>query len=596
LQFRILGPLEVHEDGRVVPVRAGKLAALLALLLLRRNEVVPSERLIEELWSGEAPASAPKTLQLYVSQLRKLLPAETLVTQARGYVLNVGPKQVDADEFEELLASGREALERSEPECAAATLRRALALWRGPPLADFTYEQFARSEIERLEELRVEALEERIDADLARGRHADVVGEVEALTREHPLREHLCAQLMLALYRCGRQADALAVFRKARGRLHHELGIEPGPELRELESAILRQDEELGPRARPRVAVRQLRRSRLMALIAAVLAASAVGAAVLTAALVGGSSTELVPPNSVGVIDPTLNRVVAHVRVGSQASTGQFAGTVPLDRKIAIGGGAVWVANTVDRTVTRVDPRTRSVQTIAGIDGLIDEIAVAANGDLWATLGGDGLDHVAHGSVEQVTLPNPSGPGHSFSGIAADAQGLWLGRSDENALSLIKLDPSTHAIIGRPLQIGRKGLHSMAASGGYVWITDSADATLTKVDASRIRRVGPRERIGGAGSVAVGGGKVWVTSETHGELWYDDTELKLPLGNISVGAAPVSVTYGEGAVWVANHGDGTVSRVDPNTQRIEKTIKVGKHVSSVAAGAGRVWVVVPPGG
>jgi DNA-binding SARP family transcriptional activator/DNA-binding beta-propeller fold protein YncE len=594
LRFKILGPLEVHEDGRVVPVRAGKLAALLTVLLLRRNEVVPADRLIEELWSGDAPATAPKTLQLYVSQLRKLLPAETLATRAAGYVLNVGPDEVDADEFEELLARGREALEAGEPERAAVTLRRALALWRGAPLADFTYDEFARGEIERLEELRLEALEERIDADLARGRHANVVGELEALVREHPLRERLCAQLMLALYRCGRQADALAVFRDARRRLQDQLGIDPGPELRKLEGAILRQDEGLGSPARPRVVEQGRRWTRRRTLVAAVL--TAVGAAVLTAALVGGSSTGVVPPNSVGVIDPAKNKVVARVRVGSQASTGQFAGTVPLDRRIAVGGGAVWVANTVDRTVSRIDPRTMSVQTIVGIDGAIDDIAVAGNGDLWATLEGDGLDHVVHGSVEQVTLPNPTGPAYSFSGLAADANGLWLGRSDENVLSLVKLDPSTQTVVGRPLQLGRKGLHSLAASGGYVWVTDSPDATLTRVDISTIRRAGPRERIGDAGSVAVGGGKVWVTSQSDDELWYVDTQLKLPLGNISVGAAPVSVAYGEGAVWVANYGDGTVSRVDPNTQRIEKTIEVGKHVSSVAVGAGRVWVVVPPAG
>jgi DNA-binding beta-propeller fold protein YncE len=230
-----------------------------------------------------------------------------------------------------------------------------------------------------------------------------------------------------------------------------------------------------------------------------------------------------------------------------------------------------------------------------GIDGAIDNIAVAANGDLWATLEADGLDHVAHGSVEQVTLPNPTGPAYSFSGLAADAHGLWLGRSDENVLSLVKLDASTQRVVGRPVQIGGKGLHSLAASGGYVWVTDSADATLTKVDANTFRRIG-RERIGDAGSVAVGGGKVWVTSQSDRELWYADTQLTLPLDNISVGAAPVSVAYGEGAVWVANYCDGTVSRVNPNTQRIEKTIKVGKHVSSVAVGAGRVWVVVPPGG
>ncbi len=592
MRFKILGPLEVRDDGRVIPVRAGKLTALLAALLLRRNEVVPTDRLVEELWSGEAPATALKTLQLYVSQLRKLLPAETLVTRPPGYVLNVGPDEVDADQFEELLASGREALEAGDPERAAATLRCALALWRGPPLVDFTYHQFARGEIERLEELRLEALEERVDADLARGRHTDIVGELEALTHEHPLRERLRVHLMLALYRCGRQADALAVFREARRRLNDELGIEPGPELRALEAAILRQDEILAAPQRPRTVGERLRSTRRGKLVAAVLVAAVV-AAVLTVAL-GGSSTALVPPNSVAVIDPGTGQLLTHLAVGAQGTIGQFAGTVPLDRRVAVGAGSVWVANAGDHSISRIDPKTRRVETIVGIDGAIDDLAVAANGDIWATLGVDGLDHVAHGSVDQVALPNPSGPAYSFSGLAAGANALWFGRSGESALSLVKFDPSTQTTV-RAVRIGSDGAHSIAVGGGYVWFTDSKDSTLTKLDASTMRQTGPRELIADAGSVAVGDGKVWVTSQSDNELFYDDTQLTQPLGNKLVGSAPVSAAYGEGAVWVANYGDGTVSKIDPHSQRVLKTIKVGKHVSSIAVGAGRVWVVVPPG-
>ena len=576
----------------MVPVRAGKLAALLAVLLLRRNEVVPSDRLVEDLWGGEAPTTALKTLQLYVSQLRKLLPAETLVTRAPGYVLNVGPDEVDADEFEELLASGRQALEAEEPERAAATLRRALALWRGAPLADFTYDEFARGEIERLEELRLEALEERIDADLARGRHADVVGELEALTRAHPLRERLCAQLMRALYRCGRQADALAVFRDARRRLDDQLGIEPGPELRELEGAILRQDESLGAPARPRAVGRRWRWTRSRKLAAAVLAA-AVGAAMLTAALVGGSSTGLVPPNSVAVIDPRSDKVLAHVVVGRQGTIGQFVGTVSIDRRVAIGAGGVWVANTHDRTISRIDPKTRRAETIVGIDGATEDMAVAPNGDVWATLGNSGLDHVAHGSVDHVTPPNLRGPAFSFSGVAAGARTLWIGRSDQGTLSLVKFDPTEQTTVGA-VSMGTDGGHSVAVGAGFVWITDRVDSTLTKIDPRRIR-ARRRLQIPDAGSVAVGGGRIWITSQIGNHLWHVDTKLAQPPDTTTVGSAPVSVAYGEGAVWVANYGDGTVSRVDPNTQRVEKTITVGKHVSSIAVGAGRVWVLVPPG-
>src|SRR5712691_4523514 len=245
MEFRILGPLELRRHGRPIPLAAAKHRALVAILLLNANRPVPSDRLIEELWGGHPPASARKTLHTYVSKLRPVLGDSMLVTRPAGYELRIEPGTLDVDQFERLLAEAKEAT----PSEAAAKLRAALALWRGPPLADFVYEPFAQAEIARLEELRMAALEHRVNADLALDRHAELIGELEALVAEHPLRERLRAQLMLALYRAGRQADALAVYREGRRALVDELGIEPSTPLQELERAILRHDASLEPAA-----------------------------------------------------------------------------------------------------------------------------------------------------------------------------------------------------------------------------------------------------------------------------------------------------------------------------------------------------------
>jgi WD40 repeat protein/DNA-binding SARP family transcriptional activator len=251
VDFRLLGHLEVvDEGGRELPVRSGHQRALLALLLLRANELVPSERLVEELWGESPPRTAQSMLHNQVSALRRALGrGGRLDTRDGGYRLNVGDGERDVDRFEELVARGRARLD-DDPQGAAEALREALALWRGPPLADFVYERFAQPEIARLEERRQVAFEERVDAELALGRHADLVAELETAVAEHPLRERLHGQLMLALYRCGRQAEALEAYRRAHGTLVGEIGVEPGAELRALQAAILAQDPELDRPAR----------------------------------------------------------------------------------------------------------------------------------------------------------------------------------------------------------------------------------------------------------------------------------------------------------------------------------------------------------
>jgi len=242
VEFRVLGPLQVLSDGGDLELRRQKQRALLALLLLRVGEVVSADRLVEELWAGKPPKTAVGSLQNLVSGLRKLLGAETIVTHAPGYRLVVDPDQVDLNRFERLVA---QAGETEDAQRRASLLRDALALWRGPALADLALEPFAQIEIARLEELRTAAREDLLDAQLELGRHAQLVGELEALVSEHPLRERLRGQLMLALYRSGRQAEALDAYRAARETLVEELGIDPSPELQQLEQSILRHDQKL---------------------------------------------------------------------------------------------------------------------------------------------------------------------------------------------------------------------------------------------------------------------------------------------------------------------------------------------------------------
>jgi DNA-binding SARP family transcriptional activator len=276
LEYRILGPLEVVHDGRSLPVGGAKQRALLVVLLLHANEVVSVDRLIDDVWGEEPPDSAQNLVQTYVSRLRKVLEpasgASALVSRRPGYELRVRPGELDLDRFERLLDEARQADPPTSPAAAASKLREALSLWRGDPLADFAFETFAQREIERLRELRVGALEDRIQADIDLGRGPDLVGELQSLVAATPLRERLRGQLMVALYRAGRQAEALAVYQEARRVLADELGIDPGPELQRLERAILTQDPALrarpgptGPAPSPRPQVATAERSILVA-------------------------------------------------------------------------------------------------------------------------------------------------------------------------------------------------------------------------------------------------------------------------------------------------------------------------------------------
>ena len=241
MSARLLGPLEL-DDGRA-PIQLGptRQRALLARLLLDANRTLAVDRLVDDLWGAEAPLSAVKMVHIYVSKLRRLLPTGVLVTRAPGYALEIPPDAIDLVRFNRLHTQGRAALADGSPADAAERLREALALWRGPALAEFE-EPFAAPEARRLEELRLACLEDRVDADLALGRHTLLIGELAVLASHHPLRERPRRQLMVALYRCGRHADALAAYRQLRHQLATELGLEPSRALRELERRMLQQD------------------------------------------------------------------------------------------------------------------------------------------------------------------------------------------------------------------------------------------------------------------------------------------------------------------------------------------------------------------
>jgi DNA-binding SARP family transcriptional activator/basic membrane lipoprotein Med (substrate-binding protein (PBP1-ABC) superfamily) len=296
MDFRLLGPLEVAEDGHLLSLGGSRARALLALLLLHRNEVLPLDRIVDELWPERPPKTAEQVVRVYVSQLRKALEAErsdgspqVLITRGSGYLLRVGPEEVDLDRFDSLRAEGRRQLGTGDLAQAVEALDQALSLWRGPPLQDFAYETFAQPEIARLEELRLATLEDRFDAQLALGRDSELVADLEQFVAAHPPRERLRAQLMLALYRSGRHADALGVYQRGRRHLVDELGLEPSESLRRLEARILQQDPALDrqgaslPLNEPAdVPPKRARRLALAGIAALVLAAVATGISIAT--------------------------------------------------------------------------------------------------------------------------------------------------------------------------------------------------------------------------------------------------------------------------------------------------------------------------
>ncbi|MDX6491997.1 MAG: hypothetical protein QOD43_2242, partial [Gaiellaceae bacterium] len=571
LEFRILGPFEVARDGGLLELPAGKPRALLAVLLLHPGEVVSVDTLVDELWGEQPPPTAAKNVQGYVARLRKTLGDDALVTQAPGYALRADGQWLDAARFQELVEEAR----HEYPAVAAERLRDALSLWRGPPLADFTYESFAQDDIRRLEDLRLTALEDRIEADLALGGHEDVVPELESLVRAHPLRERLQGQQLVALYRCGRQAEALDAYRTARRHFVETLGVEPSPELQSLERAILEHDPSLqSPPRHARRASAQTRRigRREVLAVAGLLVAAGVAALVATR-LSSGTKALVAAPNSIGVLDGTHNDVRAVITGGGEPGG------------IAYGAGAVWIADTAEDLVLRIDPDRRTVDRIPV--GHRPTAVAVGGGQVWVVNQLDrNVSEVNPRARKQVGTIQV---GNGASAIVYGHGSVWVANATDYSLS--RIDPASGKVVATIPLAGVPA--SLAANRRGIWVTSSSTGQLLLVD-PRANRVSQQISIGnGPRGVAVGGGSVWVANEPDGTVSRFDPRSGR-VRKITVGDAPSGVAYGAGKVWVANSLSGTVSRIDSQTGSV-LLVEVGNQPTEVAPVGNSAWVTVLPG-
>jgi YVTN family beta-propeller protein len=577
VKFRLLGPVEVRSDGRELPLGGPKQRALLAMLLLDANKTVSRDRLIDGLWGERPPPTAAHTLDNYVSRLRKALGGGRLARNPPGYALLVEPDELDLDLFERFFRDGRELQARGDANEAAATLRSALDLWRGAALADVLYEPFAATESPRLEERRLMALEQRIDADLALGRDDELVPELEALVREHPFRERLLYQLMLALYRSGRQAEALGALQTAKRRFAEELGLEPGPQLRDLERLILEQDPQLTASSRPkRVQSSQLRR------LAIVVAGGAIVASIVAGILL--ARRDMTPSNIAGGASDELAAVSTR---SSRPLAGLSLQGVP--GAIAAAGGSLWVADPDSALVSRVSLASNSVVDRIPVAGQPAEIAVGG-GSVWVanTVGG-ALIRIDPGTgkiTQTVTL------GGSLAAIASGRRAIWVAAAADQ--TLIRVDPET-GIATQTFSLPTRP-SAVAFGFGGIWIANHDAGTVTEIDADNGEVLATVHVGQGPAAIAIGGRSVWVANNLDGTVSRIDPDTPRIAATIAVGSGPVALAFSERSLWVANKWSNSVSRIDESRAAVVDTVHTGGRPTSLAVVGDRIWIGMRPPG
>jgi DNA-binding SARP family transcriptional activator len=596
VEFGILGPIEVRVAGRAASIGGSRQRALLGVLLLHANEVVPTERLIDEVWGEDPPPTVQKMVQVFVSRLRTVLEADgernrILVTRPAGYLLAITPEQFDLARFQGLVGEAR-AILRTDPRAAGDKLRAALALWRGAPLSDLGFEPFAQLAIPRLEEMRLSALADRIEADLAVGGDGELVGELQDLVAANPLRERFQAQLMLALYQAGRQAEALEVYTRARAALGEDLGIEPGPELQRIQGAILRQEQWLdAPRVpepasptagsvpfRPTPARRFRPRGRptLVAGVLVVVVGVSVAAVLATGSkpLPVGSGVQP-RANSVAVVDPTSEALVMDLPVGA----------VP--GPIVAAEGSVWVGNLDDRTLTRIDAESGSTLKTFGLSSAPTSLCATA-GTIWIGNGFFGTLSRVLAAYDQLSAPFFPGP--SISGLLAVAgtpDDLWVGLADQ---SLLRLDPASL----RPKASLRLSVRAraMAVSADAVWILEFRDNTVTRIGLAQGASTASVNPAGATVAIASGYGSIWVATSGTNQVLRLDPESGSLVASFPLSFTPTAMVADAGAVWVAGGPDGTLARVDPSGRELVTTIDVGRPIGGLAVANGQVWLTL----
>jgi YVTN family beta-propeller protein len=557
MEFRILGPLEIVGEQGPVTLHRGKEQALLTFMLLHPNEVLASDRLIDELWDGRPPATAPKILQNAVSQLRRGLGDGRVETRAPGYVFHLAPDELDLHRFERLAREGRH--------------EDALALWRGTPLLELREERFADDARRRFEDQRLAVVEDRIDADLAAGKHGQLVPELEQLVVEHPLRERMHGQLMRALYASGRQGDALEAYRRARRTLSEELGLEPGPQLQALERRILQQDPALAATAPSTPASRKPGRSpRRRALLLALVLAGVAAASAYALTRDGGHGL-VAAPNSVVKIDAKTNRIVSVVAAGRRPAA------------IATVGRDLWVANSLDDTLTHVDLGSGETRTLGGFEY---PTSLAAEGKrVWVGNNSRGvlvaIDSASGTVSDRLQIRDAA----AATFLAYGADSIWI--SEEEA-GIHRVSLSTRAVT---TPVPDAPVHELAFGDGAVWFAVAGQREIRRIDPNDT--TSRRIAIGGlASGIAVGFGAVWVASAPSDTVWKVDPAIGVVSDVVHVGRSPEGVAVAAGSVWVANNRAGTVSRIDPETNEVVATVRTGYFPLAVADAGDGVWVTV----
>jgi DNA-binding SARP family transcriptional activator/ABC-type branched-subunit amino acid transport system substrate-binding protein/outer membrane protein assembly factor BamB len=553
-QFRVLGPLAVRRGDGEIEIGGGRQRALLALLLLDRGEAVSTDRLIDGLWGDSPPAGAAKTLQVYVSRLRSVLGEGVIGRRGPGYALELDGAWLDAQRFEELLDAGRASLARGDPRMALDGFDEALRLWRGRALGDFAYEGWAQAESARLEELRLLAREESFEARLALGESERLVPELEALIAEHPLRERLRVQAMLALYRAGRQAGALELFQESRRQLVQELGVEPGPELRELQRQILEHAPELGAAARPRSPVGP-RAARRLIVVGAVLVAGAATAAALE---LTRSGTTAVAANAIASLEPANGSVRTQVALPSPVTD------------MTVGGGSVWALSGDTGTITELDARTgRLLATFAAGVRAVD--VAYGGGKLWVLANG--------------TAPPSGGP---------QAQPATVSEVDPQSRAIVDTLPLPLEPRTAPFFYGHlPGAHLLAWAAGSIW-ANGPGGRVYRIDPARGRIVATVPRLSGQG-IATDRNAVWVRLNQAGPTTFEQVDVRTdragkPLQTPAIAPnAPASFAVGDGSLWVPDTYAGVLYRATPGTPPVLRAVPVGVGVSSVAVADGSVW-------
>lgn len=571
-ELRILGSIAVVAGGQRRPLGGPRQRALLTTLALHANEVVSVDRIVDSVWGAASPPSARHVVQTYASQLRPALDGvAALRTQAPGYILEIKPEHLDAARFEKLV---REARAASDPVHAVELLDESLALWRGEVAEDVPLDGDARLAAQRFEQLRLDASELRADAMLELGRHQELVHDAEQLVAAEPLRERFRAQLMLALYRGGRQSDALAAYREARRYLAGELGVEPSPELRQLERQILQHDPSLAPPPAMVSPEASASRRRGRPLVVASVCAGVVGCAVAATVLVGGGGEAVkLQPRDAAVLDARTGRVLAAPLRGTAAAA------------ITAAGGRAWVAVSTPQGIVTLSPTGRAARVVE-LHAPAYSLA-AAGGAVWVAPGYEGtVQRVAGGRATLPFRPAPSSRGRVL--LAGAPAALWVASQDGY---LRRLDPRTRRVTAAV----RVGLPNAIVAGfGSIWVASATADQIVRVDAAS-GRVLRRINIGGiATSVAAGPGGVWAATPANGSVWRISPRLDAVLASMSPLAQPSQLAAAAGRVWVASGSTGALVALDQQG-RVVQRVELPTPAARLAGDGDRLWLTLDPG-